>query len=64
VIFLAGEWVGAWLGMSITFLVAALGVVGLGWWVVRGSARNRAAEPEAEIGAIPEHEGAHSKSAH
>ena len=31
--FLAGEWVNAWLFMSITFLVAAVGVVGLGWWV-------------------------------
>ena len=52
--YLAGEWVNAWLFMSITFLVAALGVAGLGWWVLRGSARNRAAEnmlespPEAE----------------
>jgi hypothetical protein len=41
---LIGEWVPAWLGMSLTFLVAALGVVGLGWWVLRGEARNRAAE--------------------
>lgn len=46
--FLAGEWVNAWLEMSITFLVAALGVVGLGWWVLRGDARNRAAEEAAE----------------
>jgi hypothetical protein len=42
--FLAGEWVNAWLFMSITFLVAGIGVVGLGWWVLRGDARNRAAE--------------------
>ena len=42
--YLAGEWVGAWLFMSLTFLVAALGVVGLGWWVLRGDARNRASE--------------------
>lgn len=42
--YLAGEWVSAWLFMSITFLVAGLGVVGLGWWVLRGDARNRAAE--------------------
>jgi hypothetical protein len=49
VIFLnAGEWVPAWLFMSITFLVASLGVVGLGWWVLRGDARNRAAEVELE----------------
>ena len=44
----AGEWVPAWLYMSITFLVASLGVVGLGWWVLRGDARNRAAETELE----------------
>ena len=43
-----GEWVPAWLFMSITFLVASLGVVGLGWWVLRGDARNRAAETEVE----------------
>jgi hypothetical protein len=42
--YLSGEWVGAWLFMSVTFLVATLGVVGLGWWVLRGEARNRAAE--------------------
>jgi hypothetical protein len=48
VILLAGEWVPAWLYMSITFLVASLGVVGLGWWVLRGDARNRAAEADLE----------------
>ena len=42
--FLAGEWVPAWLWMSMAFLVATLGVAGLGWWVLRGDARNRAAE--------------------
>ena len=47
-ILLAGEWVPAWLYMSLTFLVASLGVVGLGWWVLRGDARNRAAEAELE----------------
>ena len=55
-ILLAGEWVTAWLAMSITFLVASLGVVGLGWWVLRGDARNRAAETEAENASKPEHE--------
>jgi hypothetical protein len=55
VIFLnAGEWVPAWLYMSITFLVASLGVVGLGWWVLRGDARNRAADAQLEN---PEPEG-------
>src|SRR5439155_583839 len=46
--YLAGEWVPAWLRMSITFLVAALGVAGLGWWVLRGDARNRAADKAVE----------------
>lgn len=53
---LAGEWVAAWLAMSITFLVAALGVAGLGWWVLRGDARNRAAE---EVGEVESHNGEH-----
>jgi hypothetical protein len=61
VILLAGEWVPAWLFMSITFLVASLGVVGLGWWVLRGDAINRAAEAELEKAARPEHD---SKSSH
>ena len=48
----AGEWVPAWLWMSITFLVAALGVVGLGWWVLRGDARNRAADEADSASAV------------
>jgi Flp pilus assembly protein TadG len=61
VIFAAGEWVGAWLGLSATFLVAALGVVGLGWWVLRKDALNRAAEDAAERAAAepPSQEGHH-----
>jgi len=54
VIFLAGEWVGAWLGLSATFLVASLGVAGLGWWVLRKDAMNRAAQ-EAELAAADPH---------
>jgi len=46
--YLAGEWVSAWLAMSVTFLVASGGVVGLGWWVLRGDARNRASEAALE----------------
>lgn len=46
--FLIGEWWPAWLAMSVTFLVAALGVGGLGWWVLRGDARNRRAEEAIE----------------
>ena len=52
--FLIGEWVPAWLGMSLAFLVAVGGVVGLGFWVLRGDARNRAAEEALETEA-PEH---------
>ena len=52
--FLAGEWVTAWLFMSLTFLVAAAGVVGLGWWVLRGDARNRSAEGVLESPPEPE----------
>ncbi len=58
-VFLAGEWVGAWLEMSLTFLVAAIGVVGLGWWVLRGDARNRRTEPSSETPPEPEHSEAH-----
>jgi hypothetical protein len=59
VILLAGgEWVAAWLAMSITFLVASLGVVGLGWWVLRGDARNRKGEEVAEV-VSAEHDEAH-----
>ncbi len=53
--YLAGEWVPAWLFMSVTFLVAALGVAGLGWWVLRADARNRAAEEALERSEPPEH---------
>jgi hypothetical protein len=63
-VLLAGEWVGAWLEMSITFLVAALGVVGLGWWVLRGDRINRAAETSLETPAPPEHKETHSQSGH
>jgi hypothetical protein len=37
--------------MSVTFLVAGLGVVGLGWWVLHKDKMNRAAE-EAELAAL------------
>jgi hypothetical protein len=59
VVVLAGEWVGAWLEMSLTFLVASLGVAGLGWWVLRGDARNRRADAAAETPPEPEHTEAH-----
>jgi ABC-type proline/glycine betaine transport system permease subunit len=56
---LSGEWVGAWLEMSLTFLVATIGVGGLGWWVLRGDARNRRAEASSETPAEPERTEAH-----
>jgi len=43
-----GEWWTAWLAMSITFLVAALGVVGLGWYVIHEDRKNRANEAALE----------------
>jgi hypothetical protein len=36
-----GEWLGAGIGLGAVFGVAALGTVGLGWWVMRGDTRNR-----------------------
>jgi hypothetical protein len=45
--------------MSITFLVASLGVVGLGWWVLRGDARNRAAEEAADRAIAADHKETH-----
>ncbi len=46
---LAGEWVPAWLAMSVTLAVALLGVAGLGWWVLRGDARNRRSENVGDV---------------
>lgn len=54
-IFLVGEWVLAWLGLSLTFLVATIGVAGLGYWVLRGDARNRKAEETLETETAEHH---------
>lgn len=43
-VYLAGEWVPAWLWFTLAFFVAVLGVSGLGFWVLRGDALNRRAE--------------------
>ncbi len=43
-LYMAGEWVPAWLWFTLAFLVAVLGVTGLAIWVLRGDALNRAAE--------------------
>ena len=48
-VYLIGEWWQANLMMGGAFIVAALGVAGLGWWVVRGDGINRhGAAPGAE----------------
>ncbi len=41
VIYLIGERIPAWGWMSLAFLVAAIGVTGLGWWVLRADSLNR-----------------------
>jgi hypothetical protein len=60
VIVLAGEWVTANLGLAGAFLVATLGVVGLGWYVLRGDRLNRVDE---EVGEGEEGLEAHSHPA-
>ncbi len=40
-VFLAGEWIWANLGLGGAFVVALLGVTGLGFWVVRSEGKNR-----------------------
>ncbi len=42
--FLFGEWIPASMFLGFAFLVAAIGVVGLGWWVLRADAINRRVE--------------------
>jgi hypothetical protein len=44
VTYLAGEWWTANIGFGLVLLVAGLGCVGLGWWVIRGDRLNRARE--------------------
>jgi hypothetical protein len=44
--FLFGEWIPASAYLGFAFLVALLGVGGLGWWVLKGEARNRRVEGE------------------
>lgn len=41
VIYLIGEWVTASVFLGLAFLVATIGVAGLGWWVLRGDHLNR-----------------------
>jgi hypothetical protein len=51
-----GEWVNSNILFGLVFLISALGVVGIGWWVIRGDRLNRAvlesqaAEPPAPHG--------------
>lgn len=48
VAYLYGEWLTAGLFMSLALLAAFVGVIGLGWWVLRGDARNRRYESSSE----------------
>ncbi len=52
---LAGEWVPAGVFFGLAFLVAAAGVIGLGWWVLHGDALVRKGEvpEEAEAAESP-----------
>ncbi len=40
-VFLFGEWIGAGAALGGAFVVALLGVIGLGFWVVRSEGKNR-----------------------
>ncbi|MFZ0215473.1 MAG: hypothetical protein WAM30_05970 [Candidatus Dormiibacterota bacterium] len=37
----AGEWIPAYIFFAVAFVVATLGVSGLGWFVLRADRRNR-----------------------
>lgn len=47
-----GEWVNSNILFGLVFLVASLGVVAIGWWVIRGDRLNRAVT-ESELGEPP-----------
>jgi hypothetical protein len=53
--YLIGEWIPAWFFMSAAFLVATLGVVGLGWWVMRADHLNRRFEDTPSEDAAEQH---------
>lgn len=53
--YLIGEWIPAWGWMSIAFLVATLGVVGLGFWVLRGDYLNRRLDDTASEESVTRH---------
>lgn len=54
--YLFGEWIPASVFLGLAFLVATIGVVGLGWWVLRGDSRNRRFEDVAgEEATRPQH---------
>jgi hypothetical protein len=48
VLYLVGDWYQANLMMGGAFIVAAVGVTVLGWWVLRGDSINRHETPGAE----------------
>jgi hypothetical protein len=53
VIFLIGEWIPAWGWMSLAFLVATIGVVGLGLFVMRADHLNRRFDDASEDSVSP-----------
>jgi hypothetical protein len=62
VAYLAGEWWTANIGFGLVLLIAGIGCVLLGWWVVRGDRLNRARET-AELEEAARAEG-HSEGEH
>ena len=44
-----GEWVNSNILFGLVFLISAVGVVGIGWWVIRGDRLTRAVL-ESELG--------------
>lgn len=69
-LYLVGEWYQANLMMGGAFIVAAVGVTALGWWVLRGDSINRHREtpgaeeepsaPEPAVKDEQAHQGSHS----
>jgi hypothetical protein len=60
--YLYGEWASANLLFGIVFLAAALGVAGIGYWVVRHDRLNRLDEEAEPTADAPGHE--HLSEAH
>ena len=67
-VYLAGEWVPAAVGMAAAFVVGGIGVTGLGYWVLRGDRINREVGEEASQEPTeqpaPGHQAARETSVH